>query len=866
MAYQIPNNTKATFLLEETVIDLYRLTMPLHSPPQDLIFKHATVTMYIKGLLGADFKMRINVYSGDGSLLFSSSPVNNLDIERVGDYYAEIRFDFPRLGNLMSAGKSHMVEFEIYDGYVQDSNNFVAIIMSPLGVQSFLGSSTYDLSDAVEIGAVCSFFFDINNDSSERFLMCRIQGAKLFNGITTQEVIQFFPARILYTATIQTGLYVDSFALTVAGANTTIIDHMSDFTPDPMNPDTNLNKYYYNPLTGEVKFYLGYQLQDTVYAIMEYFIFFTDTRGKYAAYNLSSGFDVVYWEARLSPDLSFEFSQSNNLQGLLSISSAPISLKNQDLYLNSFLTENDTFSNREVKCWSCDGSVGDNKVEFIGVIRGVSVSDNECVFTIADPLAKLDNVYVDGLPKTALDLATSGSYFIRIEDVAKPVSRLLGKISSFSYLGKYTAQTIDVPWMSPEKMINCTNINFNNVPLATNNRHWSVGFGPSSATTQQRDVTAVANYTSGTFSATKFTIDAALGPISEWLPIGTCIVNNGQYGIVYESNATEAYVWPHNASFSAAADIIRHKVISVIIEQDGVLYYPLAGRDYTCQIGAAGDLQIVFVNVFEAALSMATTLNPFEDQVYAVMMNDDADNKSSEIVNTLLIDARMTVNATFAPDQTPAWTDAELAITIPFPGQSAFPSFREVVELCLKSSMSFLYFDQSGYLRYKSFMQDIQTDPTLTDNQSGFDVQNQINQSNSKGFSVRLDLWDLYGGASFDFSHCKMYYSWIIQYQMVKDFYQTENLYEVETVIDPTRASTSDFLDSYAALVMGRSAIFSVTALAEHMGLYIGDDIEMSRRLIQGQAAEATLRVVSLSKSVNEVRMDLMDLKKFPTL
>lgn len=856
MAYQIPNKTKALFLLQNTEVDLYKIT-----PLQDGKFTHATVTMFIKGQLSQDFKMKVKVYedTSRNNVLFESAPVANLDIVRAGDIYCELRFDFPAA--VMSIGKPHLVTFEIYD-YAYGTDDFVAIILEPLGSQNFLGADWFDISDAPELGARCSFFFAHLQASTEKFYMARVQGSRLLNGVAYETEYQFFPKRSTYESYLPKNLYIKEILFTYSNFGTKTVTTINrsfenDF-PNVLNLDYKKNFFFYDPETGYLKVYSDHSLNQTDYCVVEYFMFFTEERGRYAPYNLESGFDQVYWEPRLPKGFSADYSQQNNLQGVLSVASAPLNLKNYDGFFNKFFTVNDTFSNREVKVWRCDGSYDDKWVEFRGVIRNVDLSDTECTFGVADPLARLDDSYTDGKPLTALALAQAGAYYIRTVDSDKPVSRLLGKISSHSYLTKYTGQSIDIPWLHWENMINCTNVLFNNVPTTSNNRKWSVGFGPASAATQQRDVTAVANYTSGTFSATKFTIDNALGPVSEWLPVGTCIINNGKYGIVYASNDTEAYVWPHNASFSAAFDILRMPVISVIVVRDGQWCYPMAGESYTCQIGAAGDLQIVFNNSFETlpSVGLGTALNPFEDEVYAVMMNDSGDGRASKIVYDCLVQLQMEVNMSFEPDQTPPWTDAELAMTIPFPGQSTFPLMRDVVEEALRSAMGFLYFNVAGYLQYGSFLRVLDPSPFIE----------EINQKNSSNFSVSFDLWDLYGGVSFEFTQTKRYGPYRVEYDMVKDFYKTQNLYNVETAIDTTRKATWSFLTDYANLVMGRNATFKIDALSEHMGLYIGDDIYVTRKRLLADDTTTTLRVIAISKQVNRATFQLSDLERFPTL
>lgn len=867
MSYQIPSKSKAKFLLGETSVDLYKLTpMQTGSHVTDVIFKYAVVTMFIKGHVGADFKMRLNVYDPSGThLLFSSLPVNNLDLNRSDDMYTDLRFEFPRLGNLMSLGKQHMVKFEIYDGYTYDTGNYVALMMSPLGAQSFLGSDFYDLADAPDLGVICSFFFDTPNPSTEDFFMCRIQGAKLLNGIVSETAYDT-ASKWYYTTKIQPGLVFDSFKIKngTTGVITTLVNAGLAFIPNPLNYSTHINEYYYNKKTGDLYFYTNKQLGSDQYGMIEYFLFVTDTRGKYAPSDMASfgAGQIVYWEPRLTSDLAFNFSQQNNLQGLLSISSSPVILKNQDGYLNGFFSVNDCFNNREVKVWRCKGDASINTFEFIGVIKSASFNDEQCVFEIADPLSKLNNTFNDGRPKRY----GNTTYALRDIDRLSFIPRVYGKISKFAQGWYNTGTTLPVVKINEQNSIQATCVSYNPITKTTaTNRTWSCGFGPASAAVMSRDVTAVNTFTAGTFNSTKFTINNSLGPVNEWLPVGTTIMNNGKYGVVYDSNATEAYVWPQSASFSAAFDIFRQKVISVILMREGAPFHLNGGESYTCQIGVHGDLQIVFVNGFESIVPGlgGVPVDPDADEVFIVMMNDEADAKASSIVKDLLQKSGLAVSPSFIPDQTPAWTDIELAFTL----DGDLPKYRDLVEMCLKSAMSFIYFDSNGWLRYKAFMQTIQspTNIALTDNQSGLDASDAITQGNSKEFSVSFDLWDLYCGVRFNFSHCIVVSMIEYSTNMAMDFYKTENLFDLDTVVDPTRVGASAFYVDYGKVVMGRSAVFSITALAEHMNLYIGDDVIVRRKnLIDGQA-EITLRVVSKNKKQSGAALDLMDLKRFPS-
>lgn len=136
MSYQIPNVVKVMQLRSTGKVGIYCFT-----PSADVKLKHVIMTMYMRGLLLADFQMKINVYFDDQgrSLLFSSAVVNNFDITRVGDWYCEQRFDFPALQNLLTIGHKYFVEFEIYGTYPMDEDNYIGLTIdhdSPLAIMN----------------------------------------------------------------------------------------------------------------------------------------------------------------------------------------------------------------------------------------------------------------------------------------------------------------------------------------------------------------------------------------------------------------------------------------------------------------------------------------------------------------------------------------------------------------------------------------------------------------------------------------------------------------------------------------------------------------------------------------------------------
>ena len=896
MTYQIPKKTKAEVLLAETTSRMYRIT-----PRKILKLQKGILTIFFKGHVGVDFKMKINVYkdANGNNLLLSSTVINNQDIARTGDYYCELRFDFPASNNRLAVGVDHLVEFEIFDGYTYDANNYVALILDAQVNMGFLGSDAVDFQSPGMLGHRLSLFLgEIETTNQEKFFMVKMEGAKLLsNDIVESETIS--PGYYLHTGTIQTGLWVD----TLDSASFILVDGSSSppqeltrvfepIVPDPLDLPEGLNTYYYDPDTGEIQFYSTFLLQNSgTVGIMKYYLFLTNFRGRYADPYMSELPYVTYWEPRLEEGLEFQFSQQNNFNGLLSISSSSIVLKNQDKYFNGFFGPNDSFSNRAVTVWRCEGL--DNAIlEFVGTVRAASLNDDQTTFEIEDILASLDRKFEDELPLTFADLGYTLTN-ISEEDQLRIVPRLYGKRGPYEVFLTDSGQAIAAGnngkiWaLNTEKLTKLANVSKNDSPSTSNNRTWSIGFGPSVATDLSFDCTAVATITLGAFERNQLSLDTSANgglPVGNYFAPGDTIQCGGLYGIVVQTDDTSIYVWPKQA-YSAANNVIRKKVGAVLIESAGDTYYPLSGRDYSCQIGAGGDLQIVFVNNFEANHSGLGTLDPTEAIVYGRAYNDAVDGTVTEILESIIaLTGNIIPAGSFAPPQDPtspetyvglfSYPDPILSFTLPFSGDESMPTFQDIIDQILKTAMGFVYFDAAGFMRYKTFLDQSWTDISgnrsslYIDNQSGIDPEEyEISEKNSTDFTISFDLYDTYAGVEFSYPQNSLQVALGRQFSQTsvaaKKFYNTNKIYQVPVLVDANASYLPDWAEKYAKLVLGRRATFSLTAFTTY-GIYLGDDLLVTRDKIVGSEDSSFMRIVSISKGVNDQKLSLLDMKRFP--
>lgn len=897
MTYQIPRRTKSEVFFGEGTSKMLVVT-----PSKHLKLQKGILTLFLKGHIGADFKMRINLYKDDAgnNILVSSTPVNNQDISRVGDWYGEIRFDFP--ANTLGKGGRFLVEFEVYDGYTYDTDNYIAVVMDNFASLGYNGSDVEPVGSSVKpVHRLSLFFGQITTPQNEKFFMVKMEGARLLN---TQYHTQV-GGNFYFETYIQPGLWLnldgpDTFQ-EINGSDTTNFSRVwEEIDPDTIDLSPNNHQYYYDPETGFIQwvtdFYGFDEDADTLGTwILKYYLFFTEFRGKYANPEMTGGNEVVFWEPRLMEGVNVDFSQQNNFNGLLSISASGLVFKNEDKYFHKFLTQRDSFNNRQVTIWRCEGEVANYTLEFVGTVRSATLNDRQVTFEVQDILATLDRTYEDERVETWAELGYTITN-IKAEERSKIVPRLFGKRGPYELQLYDTGQSNGsenqrIPALSTEKMTRLVNVSKNDTPTTSNNRTWSIGFGPASASDKTFTSISKTAITSGSFQALMVELDTSAHgglPVGNYFAPGDTIKNGTNYGIIYQTTDTHILIWPFSSSYSAVGSYVRGKIGGVVISKGGELYYPLFGRDYSCSIGSGGDLRLTFTNNFEANHSGLGTLDPESMEVYGRAYNDEADGNLTSVLEEILgYTQTIETAAQFAPAQDTAAPEAYLGLfsypdpyvsfTLPFAGEENFPTFASVVEKLLKTGMGMVHFGNDGLARYKSFLDINWKDGAgnrttdYIDNQSGITPEEgELSTKNTTEHSVQFDLYDTYYGVDFNYSqnpNLPELYSFqdsVDSYMPgAKAFYKTNKTYRVESLADINASYRPFYLRRFVKLVCGRRAIYNFRSFTS-FGVYLGDDFLISRAKILGDADDGLFRVVSISKGVNDVKLSFQDLNRFP--
>lgn len=707
---------------------------------------------------------------------------------------------------------------------------------------------------------------EIQKSDTHKFSLVRIEGAKLCIG----DLVTLISASSyqIYKTSLPIGTIIKDLTRWVSDESGTILTRIYRMPVDSDHDDA--DKYYYDFETGEIWFQVAAANFDLSKPLLiNFYIFITSGVTRFLPMDVSSG-DDVEWQPRLTGEPTFDFSQENNISGLLTISSSGISLSNNDLYFDDFFGTDYSFANRPVKVWSCVNGDENYRLEFVGSIRSASLSPSQCDFEIEDNLTTLDktcygnasNVYKN---YQTFVVADPTNYIIREEDQLTPVTYLFGKLGTYSYQLMATGLDAKIKVPVPEKMISAVCISYNPVPSTSVNRRWSCGVGPAVAITLTYAGSSVINRIIGSYIDLRISPNMGGVDCRDVFAIGDTVRVGSYYERIVDVGPTSIYTFPDNPSITNAMAITRIQVPVVIISQNGVNYYLKAIRDYTCTVWTQGDLQITFVNNFEASYGMAP-LNPDEDTIYVRFWNDSASSQASSIVQDLIDFAGVpTETSDFAPDQVIGyeWPDPYLSFNVPSPQETNYPTFRELLEMCLSSAMAFVYFDDNGNIRYKSFLDPIKPSD-ITVNESGSDPLNELSEKTSNDFNATFDFYDSFSGIKVEGLTRNSYQNGkeLYTYLAVKKLNNTNKQFTHSSCIDTdTYIDIGDFYSALNLMMCSRRVTYSVSAFSPHFGIFLGDDLYVNRTKL----AEM-MRIIGIQKSEKQINFKLLDLKQFPEL
>ena len=875
MTYQIPKNVQEQQVRGEGTQPLYVVR-----PTRDVRLNSATVQMFIKGHVGSTFKMRLNVYSGteQGRLLFRSNPVSIDEVERSGDYFFNLRFDFPIEGNIWSLEKDHLVEFEIYDGYTYDQDNYLSLILDYFGRQAFFGTDVENLGKEGELSHVVSLFFDVKEvEKADSFFLVEIIGSRL-----VVEPSETIPTALgdIYRFKIDKGMHVFLAESWIFGG---FLHNYFNMQPKPLSLTNPIDfTGYYDEESGTLDLYPGLfgAIGNTI--VVHYSIYITDTIGRVTPSEYPNK-SQVYWEPRIRETPSLSYSQQDILGGIMSTATSPLSISNEDGWFDKYLGPLHTFLNRGVYIRRCKGSEDNISATFLGAISSINGDSSSLTISINDITSIFEYIYSDNLPLKWGDIPP-----LSLSETGKEViiPRLFGRSGPYELMDYNTNQVraggevAFIKALDPSKMIKTECITLSATIANNTNRSWGVCFGVESITPKEFNISHIYEDTNGTFKEVIFQIDMPSNDfVGNYLQAGDTIrVGASNYAIVNHVAGDLVHVWPYTTIYIGATKIYRESVSALVIKKGDLLFYPIAHRDYTVGKDPSGFVGITFKNNFEATFGGLGNLDPNSVEVYAKVWNDSGDPDSSSVVKRIIMGAGLTPASDFEPVGVPNpfqwpgigpdtyYPNPALSFTVPFMGTNQMPTYREVLERVLVSSTSYIYMDKEFKWRWNTYLNTCFRDSNHTPssdyshNRSGLSLKEVVDSKAYTLEGISYDYEDIYTSLEVTANH-NPYSSPLYRFERetLKLFYGFNKPYKIETLCMTSHYLYDYFETSLLRFLSGRKGTFSIN-LKDYRGENIGDVI---RADIKGMSTTLGL-VTSRDDSDLGTTILINDAERFP--
>ena len=412
--------------------------------------------------------------------------------------------------------------------------------------------------------------------------------------------------------------------------------------------------------------------------------------------------DLQEWEPKIIKSPKIKQTIKNVINGKLSISSSSLQLINDNGEFNQYLSNEDSFYNKEVKIWHCLDSISNIQKIYEGRVTSLSVNRTTATLSIKDNLDLLS--IKASMGDTEIYYNDDDFTLVQPGLIGLPVRYYFGSVTRYDTIPETVTNLTTAQRLDPTKMDEAVCTNFTTDLTTSNNREWTIGRTGSNGTTDFSFSPSSVDNTDANF--TRLDTDAAtvakihIGDTFE-------ITGSGTYRErVYYVDRTNNYVYITKQASVVATDTVQTNDCPSIVITDnaGNFYYCLYGRDYTAATSTTSGsnklIKITFVNNFEANHAGLTTLDPGINKVYFKFKPETSDQNQADVLKEILDKSGMTTNgASFTTAGSTLNVNA--AFSIPFFDQTDYQSYNFYAEKLCQSTLGYIYLNNSFEIAYK---------------------------------------------------------------------------------------------------------------------------------------------------------------------
>jgi len=636
-------------------------------------------------------------------------------------------------------------------------------------------------------------------------------------------------------------------------------------TEDEANPSVN-GHWYYDRDALEIRLKLASAPDDTDnILICYYYLFYTGTIYRDIGEDPSVPSNKIRsWEPRLSNYPSFTQSFEDILAGVFSISDTTVKIINTDSVFQQYLTDEDSFYNKQVDIWICINSVDNIQKVFTGTIQSLSIDTQSISLRCLDSFNSFVRPALMGDSTEECFFRRSASGFPSLDpnfhDTVLPY--IVG--SSSRYKTEAFASTEpgvpDLFRVSVGTPAPCTSYS---ASLSTSvNRTFGACRMKGSPRAQAYGSIANSILTLDGYSVALINdmSNVEVGDTFKWTETSTTyhsIVNYVGDFDFFGFDMNIIFSGP-STPFNVVSTLHPLQSFCVFIQlPEGTFIYPRIDRDYTINetatSGGNNYIEIEFVNDFETNFSEfgGEPLDPNAHLVFFRATNDVVQTHA-DILKEMTEKAGLTANtASFTAAATELPVNARFHI--PNFDELDYKSYLETAQDVLRSSL--------GYLKVNT----------------SFEVEYHILAAPSSS-SVRDVSLTLDGGTSCELEYADIVTS-IIAYNphhesqqaidgasSPSETRQNQKAAKLQGVVNVNRfrhvlEEITSNIDRHMAINSSRRATYSLRTATEDIDSELGQDIELANSIALGGSGSVDLKIISVEKSPESISIRASDLK-----
>lgn len=599
--------------------------------------------------------------------------------------------------------------------------------------------------------------------------------------------------------------------------------------------------------------------------IAYYYLFYTGTVFRSIYENpVDTATTVRDWQPRLLNYPVVGQSFSNIINGIFTIADTSIELINHDAAFQQYLTDDDSFYNKQVDIWLCIGSEANIQKIFTGTITGLSFTQNRMTIDVVDSFNKLKQpAYMgDTVDESVFRLNASSFPNLDPKHNDVPVAYIVGSYSRYQ-----TRTKTGVPAGAPSAYevfvgseASCTN--YSATTSQTTNRQWGCCRQKGAVATQAFGAVQANLDTATGFRFVRFAsvANVQIGDTIKWTEsavdyygiinyIGTFTYLAINYNVIFSDPS---------GTFTNASTVANLKSFSVFIEAPNetlTFVQPRYGRDYTVsEVATSGGnnyVSLTFVNNFEVSHSGFTKVEPDNQRVYFRTSNATV-QKHGDILKEIMGKVGLAVNAsTFTA------ADAALPVNcrfhIPNYDELSADTYLKYCQDVLESSLGYLKINSSFEVEYNLLAAPTSTDVRdsflMIDDESGCRIEYQDIATKIIGYNPHNDSGDAIVGSNTPAASADNV--------KAKYLHGLVNVNRFRHVLEELTSR----ITSHIGLKSSRSARYSLATATQDIDSELGSDLQLENKILLGQASSSDVKVISIEKSPSRISIVASDLK-----